>query len=383
MTETDVVNIALTLLGENRIVSLTDGSKPANEANAIFTAARDELMSRYNWTFAVKRGQAPGADAPPFGFANAFDFPSDCLRIIRPGARYAGPDLTDYRIGPTAEYSVEGRQILTDWPEDGTNATGDNDKVVSIEITNAGVGFISAPDVVIAAPGGGGVTALATAYIGLAGVVPNVAIPGAGYSIYDILTLEGGTPGLDKGTMRVFQGWGVNPPSHYDVVNPGKYTTTPGALALSGDLIPIRQGCATSGGSGGASAQVDCWFRLSAIEITNPGSGYSAPPAVTFVPGIGTNGATATAILGDLAATYLNVLYVARIEDPNLWDPFFAKLLGAQLAMDLAEPLTQSPAKYQKAVDAFVRIFKAARDNNAIQLPPQKLSDDEWMLARR
>jgi hypothetical protein len=384
-TETDVVNLALTLLGESRIDSLTDGSKPAQDASAIFVPVRDELMSRYNWTFAMKRGQAAlNAEAPAFGFANAFDFPSDCLRVVRPGARYQGPDLTDYRNGPSEEYTVEGRQILTDWDADGTNATGDADKVVSIDIVTAGTVDSAAPTFTIGAPPPGGVQATGKCYIGLAGVRPNGAIPGSGYQgtfFNEALTLEGGTPRAgNKGTMCIFQGIGVGAPVHYEVLNEGEYTTTPGILAIS-EGFGYKQGCATSGGAGAGSAQVDTWWKVISTEILNPGSGYLAPPLVIVNPGSGINFSFSTT-LGDLASSYLNVLYIARKETPDDWDAYFIKLLAAQLALDLCEPLTQSSAKRAAAEAYFMKVFRAAVMNNAIQLPPKKLGDDEWIFSR-
>lgn len=50
----DVVNLALVRLGANRITSLSDGSKNANEANAIFSYIRDEIMRDHPWSFATR-----------------------------------------------------------------------------------------------------------------------------------------------------------------------------------------------------------------------------------------------------------------------------------------------------------------------------------------
>lgn len=50
----DIVNLALVRLGANRITSLTDGSRNANEANAIYALVRDEILREHDWGFATR-----------------------------------------------------------------------------------------------------------------------------------------------------------------------------------------------------------------------------------------------------------------------------------------------------------------------------------------
>ena len=50
----DLVNLALVRLGANRITSLSDGSKNANEANAIYALIRDDLLREHPWSFATR-----------------------------------------------------------------------------------------------------------------------------------------------------------------------------------------------------------------------------------------------------------------------------------------------------------------------------------------
>lgn len=113
-TIVDIVNVGLTLLGESRIASLLDNSKPAREANAIYEQVRDSLLAGYTWSFAKARAQLPASATPPlFEYANAFQLPAGCLRITMVGDFYVGVDLTDYRGSPTQEFTIEGREILT------------------------------------------------------------------------------------------------------------------------------------------------------------------------------------------------------------------------------------------------------------------------------
>lgn len=114
-TVISIVNVALTLLGESRIMSLSDNSKPAREANAIYESVRDSLLAGYNWSFAKTRAQLPAsATAPAFEYAYAYPLPADCLRVVFVGDYYVGMDLTDYRGAPTEMFTIEGREILTD-----------------------------------------------------------------------------------------------------------------------------------------------------------------------------------------------------------------------------------------------------------------------------
>lgn len=115
-SEVDIANLALTLLGDTRIISLDDPVKQAREVKAVFGLTRDALLGGYTWSFAKARASlAAEATAPIFGYANQFPLPSDCLRIVLVNEVYAGLDLTDYRGSPTEDFTIEGRKILTDF----------------------------------------------------------------------------------------------------------------------------------------------------------------------------------------------------------------------------------------------------------------------------
>lgn len=114
-TTIEIVNAALTLLGESRIASLDDATKPAREAKAVIDITRDSLIAAHNWSFAKTRAQLPAlVSAPAFGYGYAYQLPADCLRLLAVGDYYVGLDLTDYRGAPTELFTIEGRQILTD-----------------------------------------------------------------------------------------------------------------------------------------------------------------------------------------------------------------------------------------------------------------------------
>lgn len=196
-SEVEVVNIGLTLLGESRIASLDDNTKPAREAKAIFTAVRDALLAKYNWNFAKERTALSAlVSTPAFQYSVEYQLPADCLRLVELNDYFVGIDLTDYRGSDTREYAIEGRKIKTNW----------------------------------AAP--------------------------------------------------------------------------------------------------------------------------------------------------------LNIKYIKRVTDASQFDPVFGTTMGARMAMDLCESLTQSDSKWQKAAAQYKQELSDAVRVNAIALPPQKLADDEWLLSR-
>ena len=86
VTEVDIVNRALSMLGEKRITALTDDNKQGRAMNARYTFLRDSELSAYPWRFAIRRVKlyASGA-SPDWGFSTVYALPNDNLRIIEIG----------------------------------------------------------------------------------------------------------------------------------------------------------------------------------------------------------------------------------------------------------------------------------------------------------
>lgn len=114
-SDVDVVNYGLTLLGDLRITSLSDDTKQAREAKAIFNMTRDRLLGRYDWSFAKTRTKlSPLSTSPAFQFTNQFQLPVDCIRITMVAEQYVGLSLEDYRNQPSEDFIIEGRILMTD-----------------------------------------------------------------------------------------------------------------------------------------------------------------------------------------------------------------------------------------------------------------------------
>jgi len=115
-SQTEIVNFALTLLGENRITSIDDDVKAARDMKAVYALCRDNLLGAHTWSFAKKRAQLTAlSEVPAFQYARKFQIPTDALRLVMVGEFYAGVSLADYSNMPSSEFTIEGKQILTDY----------------------------------------------------------------------------------------------------------------------------------------------------------------------------------------------------------------------------------------------------------------------------
>lgn len=101
-----ICNSALVKIGARTITSLTEGSKNANLCNEQFAKLRDEVLRAHSWNFAVARAKLGRlVEAPAFGFAYAYQLPSDFLRAVA---------IHDNPGGGTVPYQIEGQRVLTD-----------------------------------------------------------------------------------------------------------------------------------------------------------------------------------------------------------------------------------------------------------------------------
>jgi hypothetical protein len=100
-SEVEISNRALQRLGAGRITSLEDGSVSARACNNAYASLRDALLRTHPWSFAIARASlAADSEAPAFGPANAFSWPTTALRILLPKDEFL-------------DWEIEGRKILT------------------------------------------------------------------------------------------------------------------------------------------------------------------------------------------------------------------------------------------------------------------------------
>ena len=109
-----IANLALTKLGDLRILNLTDNTKPAREVNAVFDMTRDYLQRRFSWRFCIKRANlAADTTTPLWDWAYQYPIPTDCMRILQVGQWYPSPDMSDLISTGGQEYVLAGKYILS------------------------------------------------------------------------------------------------------------------------------------------------------------------------------------------------------------------------------------------------------------------------------
>lgn len=108
-SETDICNRALALLGQEKIININDPNNVAEMCNTLYPSSRDKCFEDRMWSFCLKRIMAaPLTVPPPFGYANQFQVPSDCI-ILR--------SVDDGNSRGTLDWVREGDKILTDAAE--------------------------------------------------------------------------------------------------------------------------------------------------------------------------------------------------------------------------------------------------------------------------
>ncbi len=90
MTKTEIINVALSRLGESAVSDIDDGSVAANAAKVIYDTARRTVLRDFPWSFAIREAELPKyAECDSSFFSSAFELPSDCLNVVvSDGANY-------------------------------------------------------------------------------------------------------------------------------------------------------------------------------------------------------------------------------------------------------------------------------------------------------
>jgi hypothetical protein len=82
-SDIDVINGALSKLGAQPVLAVTDPSPEGRLANRTYDDIRDSLLREFDWNFATKRASlAASSTAPEWGYSTAFPLPADLLRLV-------------------------------------------------------------------------------------------------------------------------------------------------------------------------------------------------------------------------------------------------------------------------------------------------------------
>lgn len=113
-SQVEIANRALTKVGEQRILSLSDDVEAARTVDSLWDVVRDAELRIRVWRFSIDRDAlAALVTTPSWGFDYEYQLPADCLRLLQVGEYYPGVSLSDYRNADESEWKVEGRKILT------------------------------------------------------------------------------------------------------------------------------------------------------------------------------------------------------------------------------------------------------------------------------
>lgn len=81
-TDIDIVSRALVMIGEQAISSFSQGSTPANIADAIYEDLVQERLTSFPWRFAMKKDTLNRLVTAPLNqYDAAYQIPADCLAI--------------------------------------------------------------------------------------------------------------------------------------------------------------------------------------------------------------------------------------------------------------------------------------------------------------
>ncbi len=84
MSNLEISNMALSLIGEAAISDLDAPNSVSRTVKTHFHAARDWVTVQRSWKSATTRASldTPDIDPPAFGYSNSYTLPADCLRVL-------------------------------------------------------------------------------------------------------------------------------------------------------------------------------------------------------------------------------------------------------------------------------------------------------------
>lgn len=104
---------ALLKIGATAIASFDEGTAEAEVAANLYPPLRDALLSAHPWSFATGQASLPRLAAEPVAdFANAFQLPSDFLRVLSAGTSGRGRGIL-YRIVENRLHTDMDEVVLT------------------------------------------------------------------------------------------------------------------------------------------------------------------------------------------------------------------------------------------------------------------------------
>ena len=259
-------------VGSGNMRIIPTSSNVTNGANAVvFTNNVTYLTSANIIDDYVVAAQSDGS-------LQAFDLTSNNFVTIASTGTLSNNSVSSGQYQNTDLFVGDPNKGLYDWNGVSLIPVG---SVGSIAITNPGINYTSAPNVIISSPNNAnGVRATAVASITTgSGGVQTILVTAGGSGYTSVPTVTIATPDVQGGSTATaaatISGGNVVAIS---VTSPGSGYLTPPAVSITG--------------GGGSSATANAALStgiVNAITLTNGGSGYTSQPSVTISGGGGTN----------------------------------------------------------------------------------------------
>ena len=94
VSEVQICNQALALIGADFITSLDDNVNEAKLCKINYEPVRDAVLAEHDWSFATRwQTLAQEADPPPGEFQNSYPLPPDVLAVQFVGEDYQNPEV--------------------------------------------------------------------------------------------------------------------------------------------------------------------------------------------------------------------------------------------------------------------------------------------------
>ena len=97
MTDLDIANRALVLIGVETIGSLSDHSKAARTMSGALADAKHAVLSEFPWSFNTRIEKLVSTSGSVSGYSNVFKRPSDALNIYRVYGSDKNSGIAEYR----------------------------------------------------------------------------------------------------------------------------------------------------------------------------------------------------------------------------------------------------------------------------------------------
>lgn len=140
MNSTDICNMALSSIGQGRIVSMEENSEAARQCKIYYNHLRQTLLLSFPWNFAARSVKLAKLEAEVPGWNEVYAYPNACLAIRQIYDRDgAGRKMDEYAEYSMAAVNDSTRVICTDIENAWADYTADieNAQLFSADFTEA------------------------------------------------------------------------------------------------------------------------------------------------------------------------------------------------------------------------------------------------------